>query len=85
MAALLRYQPACLSLVLACRAIAGVGAATLGIGSSYVTQTTTSARRQVGALVLWRPGPLLQMPGCLDGWLGGWHHASQPSPPPKPW
>lgn len=29
------------------RAIAGVGAATLGIGASYITQTTTSERRQV--------------------------------------
>jgi MFS family permease len=29
------------------RAIAGVGAATLGIGSSYITQTTTSERRQL--------------------------------------
>jgi hypothetical protein len=28
--------------------IAGIGCATLGIGSSYITQTTTSARRQVG-------------------------------------
>lgn len=34
-------------LMLVARAIAGVGAATLGIGSSYVTQTTTSARRQI--------------------------------------
>lgn len=29
------------------RLVAGVGAATLGIGSSYITQTTTSERRQV--------------------------------------
>ena len=41
-------QPASLPLsVRRCRLVAGVGAATLGIGSSYITQTTTSEQRQV--------------------------------------
>ncbi|KAI7837448.1 hypothetical protein COHA_008706 [Chlorella ohadii] len=34
-------------IMLVSRLIAGMGAATLGIGSSYITQTTTSAQRQV--------------------------------------
>ena len=34
-------------LMVVARLVAGVGAATLGIGSSYITQTTTAARRQV--------------------------------------
>jgi MFS family permease len=34
-------------IMLVSRLVAGVGAATLGLGSSYITQTTTSAQRQV--------------------------------------